>query len=107
MAVPKYHKLTFVTYDDKEDPLGWLNKCEQFFHYQMTWEVDKCFGPALSTNHLTDLAWLPFGGSIDVYMMEFQACVTHAGDLSTLQKAQLFIGGLLEHIRVDVELLKP
>ena len=28
VAVPKYHKLTFATYDDKEDPLGWLNKCE-------------------------------------------------------------------------------
>jgi hypothetical protein len=31
-VVPKYHKLVFPTYDDKEDPLGWLNKCEQFFN---------------------------------------------------------------------------
>jgi hypothetical protein len=30
-VVPKYHKITFETYDGREDPLGWLNKCEQFF----------------------------------------------------------------------------
>ena len=110
VAVPKYHKLTFATYDGKEDPLDWLNKCEQFFRGQMTREVDKVwltsyhltgmaqqwylvleadigrpmwpdfrhmcqqrFGPALSTNHLADLARLPFGGSVDAYMAEFQA----------------------------------
>lgn len=25
------HKLSFPTYDGKEDPLPWLNRCEQFF----------------------------------------------------------------------------
>ena len=30
-GVPRYHKLDFPTYDGKEDPLGWLNRCEQFF----------------------------------------------------------------------------
>jgi hypothetical protein len=25
------HKLTFAAYDGKEDPLPWLNRCEQFF----------------------------------------------------------------------------
>jgi hypothetical protein len=39
--VPKYHKITFETYDGTEDPLGWLNKCEQFFRGQLTREVDK------------------------------------------------------------------
>ena len=42
------------------------------------------FGPALSTNHLVDLVRLPFGGSVDTYMTEFQARAAHAGDLSTL-----------------------
>ena len=65
------------------------------------------FSPALSTNHLADLARLPFGGSVDAYMVEFQARAAHAGDLSMLQKARLFTGGLPEHIRVDVELLEP
>jgi hypothetical protein len=29
--IPRYHKLDFPTFDGKEDPLGWLNRCEQFF----------------------------------------------------------------------------
>jgi len=53
VAVPKYHKLTFATYDGKEDPLGWLNKCEQFFRGQMTREVDKVW---LASYHLTGVA---------------------------------------------------
>ena len=39
-AVPCYHKLSFPTYDGKEDPLGWLLKCEQFFRGQQTRHVD-------------------------------------------------------------------
>lgn len=31
MAVPRYHKLSFPTFDGTEDPLGWLNRCEHFF----------------------------------------------------------------------------
>jgi hypothetical protein len=30
------HKLSFPTYDGKEDPLPWLNRCEQFFKGQRT-----------------------------------------------------------------------
>jgi hypothetical protein len=30
------HKLSFTTYDGKEDPLPWLNWCEQFFKGQRT-----------------------------------------------------------------------
>jgi hypothetical protein len=40
-VVPKYHKISFETYDGKEDPLGWLNKCEQFLRGQLTREADK------------------------------------------------------------------
>jgi hypothetical protein len=28
------HKLLFPTYDGTEDPLPWLNRCEQFFRIQ-------------------------------------------------------------------------
>ncbi|XP_066379502.1 uncharacterized protein [Miscanthus floridulus] len=142
--VPKYHKITVDTYDGRDDPLGWLNKCEQFFHGQLTREVDKVwmasyhlkgvaqqwylvletdigrptwpdfrqyylqrFGPALNTNHLADLARLPFGANMDAYMEAFQARAVHAGDLTTLQCAKLFTGGLPDYIRVDVELHQP
>lgn len=65
------------------------------------------FGPALSTNHLADLARLPFTSTVDAYMDAFQARLAHAGRLEQLQQAQLFTGGLPEHIRVDVELHDP
>nr|XP_051206007.1 extensin-like [Lolium perenne] len=31
LAPPRYAKLEFATYDGVEDPLNWLNQCEQFF----------------------------------------------------------------------------
>jgi hypothetical protein len=65
------------------------------------------FGPPLSTNHLSDLARLPFTLMVNAYMEAFQARTTHAGTLSVLQKAQLFTGGLPDHIRIDVELHEP
>lgn len=54
------------------------------------------FGPALSTNHLADLARLPFAPNIESYMDAFQAV-----RLSPYQQAQLFSGGLPDHIRID------
>ena len=33
--------------------------------------------------------------------------MAHARDISTRQKAELFVGGLPDHIRVDVEMLDP
>ena len=65
------------------------------------------FGPPLSTNHLADLACLPFTSSVDAYLDAFQARMAHAGRLSPYQQAQLFTGGLPDHIRVDVELHDP
>ena len=143
-GVPKFHKLSFPLYDGKEDPLGWLNRCESFFRGQLRREADKVwlasfhmtgdaqqwyfilernhgrpawpafrllcqqrFGSALSTNHLTDLARLPFTNNVDTYMSAFQARLAHAGCLDPIQQAQLFTGGLPEHIRVDVELHEP
>jgi hypothetical protein len=40
-SVPCFHKLEFHTFDGKEDLLGWLNCCEQFFHGQCTPMADK------------------------------------------------------------------
>jgi hypothetical protein len=65
------------------------------------------FGPLLSTNHLSDLARLPFQSTVEAYLEAFQARLAHAGHLEPLQQAQLFTGGLPEAIRVDVELHEP
>jgi hypothetical protein len=37
------HKLLFPIYDGTEDPLPWLNRCEQFFRIQCTEEAGKVF----------------------------------------------------------------
>ena len=123
LEVPRFHKLTFPTFDGKTDPLGWLNKCEQFFRGQHTRENTKVwlasfhltegaqqwydmlerdaggvhnipwptfrslcqqrFGPALGTNHLSDLARLPFPGTVDGFIDAFQQRLAHAGSYQT------------------------
>jgi len=65
------------------------------------------FGPPLGTNHLSDLARLQFRGSVADYQEALQARLAHAGYLSPEQQVQLFIGGLPDPIRTDVELQAP
>ena len=65
------------------------------------------FGPALGTNHLSDLARLPFPGTVVGYVEAFLSRMAHAGSLSPLQHVQLFTGGLPDPIRTDVELQAP
>jgi hypothetical protein len=42
-AVRHGHKLLFPTYDGADDPLPWLNRCEQFFRIQDTQDTGKVF----------------------------------------------------------------
>jgi hypothetical protein len=49
-GVPRFYKLTFPTFDGKEDPIGWLNRCEHFFRAQQTREADKVW---LASFHMT------------------------------------------------------
>jgi hypothetical protein len=37
------HKLLFPTYDGKDDPLPWLNRCGQFFRIQAAEDAGKVF----------------------------------------------------------------
>ena len=53
LGIPRYHKLSFPTFDGKEDPLGWLNRCEHFFRAQHTRESDKVW---LASFHMTSIA---------------------------------------------------
>jgi len=41
------------------------------------------------------------------YSGRFNMVLCHARNLSAPQKAELFVGGLPEHIKVDVELREP
>lgn len=144
LGIPRFYKLSFPTFDGKEDPVGWLNRCDHFFRAQNTGETDKVwlasfhmtgaaqhwyymlerdvgvvswpqfkllcqqrFGPAVGVNHLSELARLPFGGSVDAYQEAFLAKMAHAGTLTPSQQVQLFTGGLPDAIRIDVELQAP
>ena len=53
LGVPHYYKLSFPTYDGKEDPLGWLNRCEHFFRAQRTREHQKV---GLASFHMIGVA---------------------------------------------------
>jgi hypothetical protein len=45
------------------------------------------FGPPLMTNHLAELARLPFTSDVATYLDAFQARMAHAGRLAPLQQA--------------------
>jgi hypothetical protein len=49
-AVARYYKLSFPMFDGKDDPLKWLNQCEQFFMAQRMREADKVW---LASFHMT------------------------------------------------------
>ncbi|CAN6204174.1 unnamed protein product [Urochloa humidicola] len=130
IGVPRFHKLTFPTFDGREDPIGWLNRCDHFFRAQRTREADKVwlasfhmtgnaqqwyfmlerdvgdvgwphfkafcqqrFGPAVGTNHLADLARLPFRGSVEDYQEAFLARMAHAGYLAPTQQVAGAVAG--------------
>ena len=65
------------------------------------------FGPAVRGTRLSELARLPFTSTVQDYSERFNAVLCHARNLFASQKAQLFVGGLPEHIKVDVELREP
>jgi hypothetical protein len=133
-----------MIYDGAEDPLNWLNHCEQFFRGQRTPTSDRTWlasyhltgvaqtwyyaleqdegmpswdrfkelcifrlGPAVCGTRLSELARLPFTSTVQEYSDRFNAVLCHACNLLAPQKAELFVGGLPEHIKVDVELRDP
>jgi hypothetical protein len=65
------------------------------------------FGPAVRGSRLAELGRLQFTSTIQDYADHFNAVLCHARNLDDVQKAELFVGGLPDHIRVDVELGAP
>jgi hypothetical protein len=141
---PRFYKLEFATYDGSEDPLNWLNHCEQFFRGQRTPASDRTwlasyhlkgpaqtwyyalehdegmppwdrfaklcrlrFGPPVRGSRIAELGRLPFLSTVQEYSDRFLALLCRARDISPLQKTELYVGGLLEHLRVDVEMRAP
>ena len=65
------------------------------------------FGPVVRRTRLSELARLPFTSTVHDYAEIFNELLCHAHNLSASQKAELFVGGLPDHIKVDVELRDP
>ena len=69
--------------------------------------VNQRFRPAVRSNRLSELARLPWLGAIQDYQEHFNPLVCHTPELLSSHKADLFMGGLPNHIRIDVELRAP
>jgi hypothetical protein len=65
------------------------------------------FGPPVRGSRLAELGRLPFTSMVQDFADRFQALACHAPGVTGQQRAELFIGGLPDHIRVDVELQAP
>jgi hypothetical protein len=66
------------------------------------------FGPPTQGTRLAELARLPFTSTVQEYVERYNTVLYHTDDdLGPRQKAKLFVGGLPEHIRVDVEMRHP
>ena len=56
------------------------------------------FDPPTQGTRLAQLARLPFTSSVQEYSNRYNAILCHARDLNPRQKAELYVGGLPEHI---------
>jgi hypothetical protein len=144
-AVHHDHKLLFLTFGGTEDPLLWLNRCEQFFRIQETvdvgkvflatfymmgdvsqwytllecnhgqptsWDeftmlVNKMFEPPLWGNALGELIQLHQEGSVADYQAKFMSLLARCEDLAEKHQINIFIAGLQNPLRIDVELENP
>ena len=62
------------------------------------------FGPPIRGSRLAELGRLPFTSSVQDFADRFQNLACHAPGVTARQRAELFVGGLPDHIRVDVEM---
>jgi hypothetical protein len=65
------------------------------------------FGPPIRGSRLAKLGRLPFTSSVQDFADRFQTLACHAPGVTARQRAELFVGGLPDHIRVDVEMREP
>ncbi|KAG6518122.1 hypothetical protein ZIOFF_021524 [Zingiber officinale] len=89
----------------------WFDQVEQE-EPEMTWKQfrDHCdilFGPPLSNNPLGELANLNQTSSVEDYQRQFQSHLARTSDLRPQQQVDLFTAGLVEDLRIDIELQKP
>ncbi|PPR81890.1 hypothetical protein GOBAR_AA38825 [Gossypium barbadense] len=112
--VPRYSKMEIPTYDGVGDPLGWLKRCEIFFGNQRTNKEDKV---GLASFYLLREAQLWFDqikeeeANLDwerFRELSYQVRATYeTTDLKPRQQVNLFTAGLVEELRIDIEMQQP
>jgi hypothetical protein len=65
------------------------------------------YGPPLRSAPLFELADCHRTGTVEEYQNRFQALLPHAGHLDEVQQVQLFTGGLLPPLSLDVSVHNP
>src|SRR3954465_2737882 len=65
------------------------------------------FGPTLRGSRLTELGRLAFTTTVQDFADRFQTLACHAPGVSARERADLFLGGLPDYIRVDVDMREP
>ena len=90
----------------------WYYALEQDEGGMPPWERfrDLCllrFGPPIRGSRLAELGRLPFLTSVQDFADRFQTLACHAPGVSARQRAELFVGGLPDHIRVDMKMRGP
>jgi hypothetical protein len=90
----------------------WYYALEQDEGGMPPWERfrDLCllrFRPPIRGSRLDELGRLPFTSSVQDFTDHFQTLACHAPGVTDHQCAELFVGGLPNHIRIDVEMRDP
>ena len=65
------------------------------------------FGLSVRRSRLAELGRLPFTSTVQDFADVFQNLACHAPGVTARQRAELFVGGLPDHIRVDIEMRDP
>ncbi|KAL1147912.1 hypothetical protein V6Z11_A10G089000 [Gossypium hirsutum] len=65
------------------------------------------FGPPMSNNPLGELANLRQTGTVEEYQRQFQSLLARTTDLKPRQQVNLFTTGLVEELRIDIEMQHP
>ena len=78
----------------------------------ITWPLLKeglytCYGPTEFDDFFGDLTKLKQMGSVREYQSQFERLLSRVGKLPPAQQVGCFISGLKEHLRIDVQALKP
>jgi hypothetical protein len=97
------HGAAHTWYYALEQDEGGMPPWERFHDLCLLWFAP----PPIRGSRLAELGRLPFTTLVQDFADCFQTLACHAFGVTARQRAKLFVGGLPDHIRVDVEMRDP